>query len=89
MKLIALIAALLLLLAGCSQNGGPRPSSTNFIPPPPPEAAPLRPGPAPIGVGLPPAHRVTLPPRSCQIKTKTTMQGGHKRVTKYQVCYRR
>lgn len=92
MKLIALIVALLLLV-GCGHNGGPRPSSMNVIAPA--EAGPYieppagRPGPAPVGVGLPRVHRVTLPPRSCQIKTKTTMQGGHKRVTKYQVCYRR
>ena len=89
MRLWVLIAAAAILaVAGCSgTDGGPGPSSTNVIPPPPPEAAPLRAGPAPIGIGLPQVGRVTAPPRRhCKIKTKTTVQGGHKRVTRYQVC---
>lgn len=90
MKLVMLIAALLLLLAGCSSgDGGPRPSSLNVIGPPGQYIEPpaIRPAPAPIGVGLPGVHRVApAPRRRCQIKTQTTMQQGHKRVTKYQVC---
>lgn len=89
MKLWVLIAAAAMLaVAGCSSgDGGPRPSSMGVIPPPPPEAAPLRPGPAPLGVGLPGVGRVTgPPPRRCKIKEKTVVQNGRKRTTRYQVC---
>lgn len=84
-----LIAALLLILAGCSSGvGGPRASSENYIEPPPAVGPPsVRPGPAPLGVGLPGVGRVTAPPRRhCKIKEKTVVQTGRKRVTRYQVC---
>lgn len=92
MRLWVLIAAAALLaVAGCGPQAepfdGPRPGpSLRVIPPPPPEAAPLRAGPAPIGIGLPQVHRVAPQPRRCKIKEKTVVQNGHKRVTRYQVC---
>jgi hypothetical protein len=88
MRLVLLIAALLLFLAGC----GPRGEPVAAAPLPPPMQAgyiePLpgpRPGPSPLGIGMPRVHRVTPAPR-CQNKTKTVVNNGVKRTVKYQSC---
>lgn len=82
---VLLTAAAILAVAGCApppEPGGPRPGPSMHISAPfePPRAAP-----APIGIGLPQMHRVAAAPR-CKIKTKTVVNNGVKRVSRYQVC---